>query len=108
MMDDTYRLDPCPTTPFWVATETYTAECPAGKVGVPVTVTRQARSYRSMEEARALALCHAKREAEAELQCQFFSRQCVNVLGTVLCGTAFSEISQADADDKALEDAQLG
>lgn len=65
-----YRLEPCePCAPFYVADATYTAECPAGQTGDPVTKRAQARSFVSVAHARLLALREAREQALAELVC---------------------------------------
>jgi hypothetical protein len=93
--------------PFWVATRTYTARCPEGKVGDPVTITRQYRSYISLHDAETRALCLAKREAETEIVCSFEATQCWQppcggLFYPPECRTAQSQISPEDAQQKAL------
>lgn len=65
-----YRINPCPcAAPYWVATVTYTVNCPVGSP-LPdkfISVTRQARSTFSMEHATATATRLAKAEAELQM-----------------------------------------
>jgi len=53
----------------WTATITYTANCPPGTEGEPVTATATATSTVSQEDANALALAEATELAEAALEC---------------------------------------
>lgn len=89
--------------PRYVATATYTAECPGG-TGTPVTVTRQAESCISMEEAQRKARLLAETEAKAEVQCTFAATMCVAPYpGTPeVCGSAISHVSLQDAQAQAL------
>jgi len=106
----------CPDVPvsrkWWVATRTYTAICLDGKVGDPVTVTRQARSYVSQEDADFMAAHLAECEAKAELQCYFEASASVLTNcsmvdpAQLITETAQSEISAEDAYEKALAAAQ--
>lgn len=57
----------CP--PYWVATRSYTARCPGGKVGCSVTATRQGKSFISEPDAARLARLAAKHAAEEALKC---------------------------------------
>lgn len=68
--DEKYRLEPCaPCAPFYVADATYTAVCPNGQIGDPVTKRAQARSFVSVAHARVVALAMAREAAFAELFC---------------------------------------
>jgi hypothetical protein len=74
------RTNDCYTAPEGAATETYTneaqtytAECPDGETGDPVSVTIPAGSVRStisIASANAIALQAAQQQAEASLQCE--------------------------------------
>lgn len=63
--------DPCAEQPIkcFVATRTYTAECPYFAYGDPVTVTRQYTSKISLQDAEDNALRLARSEAEGKLRC---------------------------------------
>lgn len=99
---------------WWVSTRTYTAKCAEGKVGEPVTVTRQARSCISQRDADDKAAALARREAEAELQCYFeATAAALTPCSTfdppeLVEATAQSLISPEDAYAKALAQAQQG
>lgn len=54
---------------LWTATESYTAECPEGETGDPVTKTVTATSNISLADAEEKALFAAQEEAEAALVC---------------------------------------
>lgn len=105
---NTYRSEPCPCPPYWVATETYVAECGTGGTGSRVSVTRQARSTFSLEHARFVALDMAKREAESELQCTYTATQCVRPncapphIYPLICREGTSNVSLAAAVENAI------
>ena len=96
---------------WWVATKSYTARCPVGRTGSPVTVTRQYRSLVSLEDAEIQAEKLAKREAEAELVCLFSSTQCAQPPcpehPDPVCVTATSSVSLLDASLEAIRLARL-
>lgn len=54
---------------IYTATETYTANCPVGTYGQPVTKSVTKQSLNSLPEAQAEALAEATELAEAELDC---------------------------------------
>lgn len=103
----------------WVNTEqSYTAHCPAGKFGDPVTKTIPAGTFSSevsQENADAMALTAAQDQAEEEIFCYNFG----NTEQTATCpegesgdpvtkaaGTFFSNASQAAANAAALAAAE--
>lgn len=55
--------------PSYTSTESYTATCPAGSFGTPVTRSATATSFNSQEEADASALAAATADAEDALDC---------------------------------------
>lgn len=78
MSDYCVSPDAChPERPFFVATVSYTAACPEGTSGSPVTKTAQCESVVSYLHARGLARDKAKCEAEAALACLFAANRCV-------------------------------
>ena len=90
---------------FWVASATFVANCPEGMAGSSVTVTKQFKSYTSLEHAEVVARQCAKREAMTALVCHYESTQCFTppCPGQVaVCATSTSLISQIDADTKAI------
>ena len=90
--------------PLFTSTQSYTAECPAGGVGLDVTVSRTAESSISQADANSKALYLARAESEMEIVCQFTSQRCEQApcyLYPTICVTAMSMISQADADAQA-------
>ncbi len=109
---------PTPTT--YVNTEQqYTASCPAGYIGSPVTITKLAGTYTSLisiADANAKALAAATAEANAALACvavyyntqQQYTANCPSgytgtpVTKTKLANTYQSFISVADANAQAL------
>lgn len=107
------------TTCYWESTlQSYTATCPEDRYGIPVTKTKAAGEYTSFisqADADSKALTAATEEAQAELQCFLYQ----NTEQTAECppgytgdpvtvppGTAFSNVSQEDADSQALAIAQ--
>lgn len=73
--DTTYEVDLCSDDPEWTyfnVQQSYTASCPSGTFGAPVTVTKNAGTFSSttsVAAANALALAAAQAEAEAGLSC---------------------------------------
>lgn len=102
------------------AAQSYTAQCPSGKYGVPVTRSAPAgyiTSLISQAEADQLALDSITTDAEATLVCYDYT----NTEQTATCpdgytgtpvtkaaGTYFSDVSQADANALALAAATAG
>lgn len=73
-MSDCKKIDCCPPDiygyqPSFEATATYTALCPVGEVGDPVTVTKTATSLISHQDAYDTALSQAREEANDSLVC---------------------------------------
>lgn len=63
--------------PYWVANRTYTAECPPGMTGGPVTARVQYISEISLQDAQFHALRLAKAKAESEIHCCWKETACV-------------------------------
>lgn len=109
---------PTPTTTYWNTLQSYTAYCPVGSTGDPVTRSIEANTYSSTESqaaADALALAAAQAAAEAARVCtgvwwnteQSFTAACdIGYSGgpltvTIPAGTYTSLVSQDDADNTA-------
>lgn len=94
---------------WWVATVTYTAVCKGG-VGTPVTITRQARSSISEQDAQRIARDLAEKEAKAVIECTFTAVKCATPScdpdADPVCATAISHVSLSDAEAQALALAQ--
>lgn len=114
---------------FWNAEQSYTANCPTGQIGAPVTITTAVHTVSStisQEDADAKALNNAKTQAEAGIICNgssgvfhstqqlvSFTQLCTNrPLGqvtmcnitinvTVQAGACTSLVSLADANQQA-------
>lgn len=101
--------------------QTYTASCPTGATGNSVTVTTPAGYFKSTVSqayADAAALADATEKANAQLSCLFYNVEQTatascpsgstgdDASATVAAGQFTSTISQADADAKALAEAQ--
>jgi hypothetical protein len=109
---------PTPTT-YTNTEQSYTANCPSGDIGDPVTVTKLAGTYTSLisvADANSKALAAATAEANAALACttvyynteQSFTANCPSgytgtpVTVTKLANTYQSFVSIADANSQAL------
>lgn len=103
----------------YTSTKSVTVSCPAGQNGTPVTKTATATSYASQADADAKALAQATSDATAALVCstqqsvytstKSFTARCqAGYKGGAQTRTAYAEsvISQQDADNKALGQAQ--
>ncbi len=100
------------------STKAYTATCPSGSTGNPVTRTATRTSTNSQAEADSLALSDATAAAQAALVCTVSPTSFTSTRSyTASCGsgttgspvtrssTKTSTVSQADADNLALSDA---
>lgn len=110
-------LNPKPKV-YYNTPQSYTASCPAGKFGIPVTVSYPAGVFAAPTQALAdlTALLAATQFAIQQL-----GNNCYNYTNTeqtatcpsgytgdpvtIAAGTVFSNISQQDADDQAYQDA---
>jgi hypothetical protein len=117
------------TAVMFTATQTYTASCPSGSTGTPVTRTSTRTSAISQEDATTLAQLTARASAEAALVCtvapaptfanaaqsytttaQDYAEKCGSGTGTpvtqtVAAGTVSSTVSVAAANATALAQA---
>lgn len=108
MNDETYRTEPCPDRPIFVAQRSYTARCGQDRQEGTVTRTAEAISHLSLQDAINKAHRWAKRSAEAALVCQWVATalgvgESCALTATV---TAYSDISYLDAWNKAQAEAR--
>lgn len=107
-------------TNTYTSTKSYTASCPSGQYGHDVTRTATATSYTTQADADDKALAQATSAATADLQCsttqttynstQSYTARCgEGYKGGSATRTAYAEsvISQADADERASNQAQV-
>ena len=119
------------TGTYYSAAQSYTAQCPSGQNGQPVTMPIPAGAYSStlsQADADAQAMAAAQSQAQAQLSCvaggvyqnaqQTFVASCpgasgstpaaqgASVTSTILAGSWQSTVSQALADAAALQAAQ--
>lgn len=102
---------------YFSSTQSYTANCPIGGTGAPVTITIEAGTYSSIisqADADAQALAAATQAALLAISCTFLNTQqtytavCpdghpgADVTVTIAAGQYSSTVSQADANAKAL------
>lgn len=82
-----------PACVFFVATVSYTARCPAGMVGAPVTRTEQRSSRISEEHAHTLARLAAIEAAEAALCCAWCETRCAQPDCEIEIGTSGANLA---------------